>query len=112
VVDVVSELEARADPKTRDWWERYLEDAIPFRGVKMAGIREVARLAAPDAQAAPDPVGFALAQFESRYSEDKLVGVLLLAEHLLDRLDAAAVPPFLGEHRDLMSSEARRRAAG
>ena len=92
MVDIVAELEARADERTRDWWSRYLKGALPFRGVKMAGIREVARLVAPDALASGDPVGFALAQFEREFSEDKLVGVLLLAEHLMDRLDAGVVP--------------------
>ena len=69
-----------------------MKGALPFRGVKMAGIREVARAAWPEAEALEDPVGFAIAQLESRHSEDKLVGVLLLAEHLIDRLGAADVP--------------------
>ena len=91
-MDIERELEARADPATRDWWERYLKGAVPFRGVKMAGIREVTRLAWPSVAAMDDPVGFALARFEGEFSEDKLVGVLLLAEHLLAHLDAGAVP--------------------
>lgn len=69
-----------------------MKGAIPFRGVKMAGIREVARELWPEVEAADDPVGFALDQFAGEFSEDKLVGVLLLAEHLLPRLSAAAVP--------------------
>lgn len=92
MVDIERELYARADPATRDWWERYLKGALPFRGVKMAGIREVARLVWPSVAEMDDPVGFALAQFENEFSEDKIVGVLLLAEHLLDRLDAGTVP--------------------
>lgn len=91
-MDIAKELDLRADPATREWWERYLKGALPFRGVKMAGIREVARLVAPEALSRPDPVGFALAQFKGRFSEDKIVGVLLLAEHLMYRLDAGAVP--------------------
>ena len=33
------QLDLRADPKTKAWWEGYLKHVIPFRGVKMADIR-------------------------------------------------------------------------
>ena len=38
------QLDQRADPKTKAWWEGYLKHVIPFRGVKMAGIRAARRL--------------------------------------------------------------------
>jgi hypothetical protein len=32
------QLQSRADPATKSWWENYLKGAIPFRAVKMADI--------------------------------------------------------------------------
>ena len=85
---VAARLEAAADERTRDWWERYLRGAIPFRGVKMADIRAIVHdVWPPDA-----PVDLALAQFEQPFSEDKIAGVLALAEINMPRLSAADVP--------------------
>ncbi|MYC08278.1 MAG: DNA alkylation repair protein [Chloroflexi bacterium] len=81
-------LNDASDTKTKDWWERYLKHVIPFRGVKMAGIRRAlhdwleaeaitVRLT-PAAQ-----VGVALELLRQDHAEDKLAGILMLQEALI-----------------------------
>lgn len=91
LADLDAGLAARADPKTRDWWTRYLRGEARFRGVRMPAIRQVVDdlwqrhdLAAAETAALLD---LAWACTERPDSEDKLAGVLLVAEHLLERLD-------------------------
>jgi 3-methyladenine DNA glycosylase AlkD len=81
-------LAAQAQPKTKEWWEKYLKHGIPFRGVKMAGIR--AQLHAwVDSEAlqseltAEEQKSLALALIRQTYAEDKLAGILYLQEALL-----------------------------
>ena len=99
-------LAAAADPAKRAWWERYLKGAVPFRGVAMSGIRKIAHevwaekgLDELDRDAQID---LALDQFARKHSEDKLVGVLVLAERLLPELKTNDVErlaqPFQAGH--------------
>jgi len=41
---LIPQLQARLDqiasPQTRDWWQRYMRQVIPFRGVGIPQIRE------------------------------------------------------------------------
>lgn len=89
-------LDAAADDGTRAWWERYLKGAARFRGVKMADTRRAVRrlVAAHDLADADADTWFALsaACFAQPWSEDKLAGVLLLAEHGLATLRVDHVP--------------------
>jgi 3-methyladenine DNA glycosylase AlkD len=90
-------LDRKADPQRKAWWESYLKDAIPFRGVRMADIRSSLQgwlkdeavqtksgeagqinLLPPDAQ---KDLAFSLLQ--ERYAEDKIGGILYLGELLL-----------------------------
>ena len=89
-------LAAASDPATREWWERYLKGALPFRGTKMADIRSVVhgvwdekRLGEIDADTQID---LALSFLAKRYSEDKIAGVLVLAERLIDDLRTSDAP--------------------
>ena len=96
VVHALAErLAAAADERTRAWWERYLTGAVPFRGVPMAGIRAAVRGVWAE-QVADVPVGeqleVAFGLFAEPYCEDKLAGVLALAELLLDDLSLDDVP--------------------
>ena len=75
------ELARRADAKTKDWWERYMRGAIPFRGVPMAKIREVILAWARDRDRG-EIRRVALALLRQTYSEDKIAGILLFAEVL------------------------------
>lgn len=95
------ELERRADPATKEWWERYLKGEAAFRGVKMAAVRSVVASlwVEADLEASPveDVLDLAHECMRQKQSEDKLAGVLLLAEHALDKLrlqhcDALAQP--------------------
>ena len=80
-------LDAAANAKTKDWWERYLKHVIPFRGAKMADIRRALHgWLDADAIAAVPPqaqVDIALELLRQRHAEDKLAGILLLQETLI-----------------------------
>ena len=80
-----------------------------FRGVKMADTRSVTAGLVDEFELAGAPVAtlFAVARecFTSEYSEDKLGGILLLAEHALhdtrlDHVDALAGPLASGDLAD------------
>ena len=96
IEEIAAALEVEADGSTRDWWERYLKGAAEFRGVKMATTRRIVNEAverhdlAPRSDAA-DLVELALGLMGEHYSEDKLAGVLVLAEHALPVLDASVI---------------------
>ncbi len=81
-------LESRANPKTKAWWESYLRQAIPFRGVKMADIRTALHAWLEDEAIqtelpAENRKDLALSLIRETYAEDKLAGILLLQEVLL-----------------------------
>ena len=84
-------LDAHADPARREWWVRYMKGTASFRGVTMGEVRqEVRAVWASDIAAWPvdEAKALALALLHERETEDKLAGVLLLAEHLLGELSA------------------------
>ena len=93
---IAAELAAAADEKARQWWERYLKGAVPFRGVPMATTRRIVhatwQTAGIDRLAPQVQIELALAQFAEPYCEDKLAGVLALSERLLGHLTAEHVP--------------------
>ena len=81
-------LDAAANPKTKDWWERYLKRVIPFRGAKMADIRralhdwlEAEAITARLTLGAQ--VDIALELLRQDHAEDKLAGTLMLQETLI-----------------------------
>lgn len=82
-----NQLEERADPKAKAWWEGYVKDSAPFLGVKMGDIRtslhhwhqeQIAGNLDPGQQ-----LDLALRLFEGQYTEEKLAGTLFLQEILL-----------------------------
>ncbi len=88
--DVSVGLERQSNPDTKQWWERYMKGEARFRGVKMADTRRVvtdlvARHNLNDADA-EDYLATALRCISQPWTEDKLAGVLLLAEHGLPTL--------------------------
>ncbi len=91
-------LAAAADDATRRHWERYLKGAATFRGVPMAGVRKVVRRLWHDhglgERATDELLALTHTWFARKDSEDKLAAVLLIAEHLVDRLE-------LSHHHDL-----------
>lgn len=81
-------LAARATPKTKNWWEKYLKQAIPFRGVKMADIRSalhdwLVTEAIGERLTTEEQVTLALSLVRQEYADDKLAGILYLQEALL-----------------------------
>ena len=106
---LVAALEARADSATRDHWTRYLKGQAQFRGVPMAGVRRAVRSAWSDHElserSTDDVLGLALEWLAQPMTEDKLAGVLLVAEHLAPRLEdhharALAAPLAAGHLAD------------
>ena len=79
--EIQRELARRADAKTKQWWEKYLRGAIPFRGVPMAAIREVITKWAKGRDR--DEIrATALELLRQEHAEDKIAGILLFAEIL------------------------------
>jgi 3-methyladenine DNA glycosylase AlkD len=100
-----SSLEAASDQAVRDHWDAYLRGAARFRGVPMAGIRRAVRAMLRQGLEEMDhaaTLSVALDWIAQPWSEDKLAGVLLIAEHLaptLDDADASALAhPFEQGH--------------
>jgi 3-methyladenine DNA glycosylase AlkD len=98
---LVTRLTAQADPATQAHWTSYLKGRARFRGVPMAAIRQTVRSVWSDlalsGYATDDLVELAMGWFAAETSEDKLAGILLLAEQLAPRLeqrhaDALAAP--------------------
>ena len=86
--DLQGRLDLHASPKTKAWWEAYLKNAIPFRGVKMGDVRRALHAWYADrsigsALSLGDQKDLALALFREDYAEDKLAGTLFLQEILL-----------------------------
>ena len=90
---IAKQLDASADTKTKQWWESYMKGALPFRGVPMATIRRTVHSVwgskGLGELPVEDRIEIALAQFKSRYSEDKVAGILMLAERILDDLETS-----------------------
>jgi 3-methyladenine DNA glycosylase AlkD len=89
-----SSLEAASDDAVRDHWEAYLRGTARFRGVPMAGIRRAVRATLRQGLAEMShaaKLSVALDWLAQPWSEDKLAGVLLIAEHLAPALGDADV---------------------
>jgi 3-methyladenine DNA glycosylase AlkD len=81
-------LERLADPGTKAWWERYLKGVIPFRGVKMADIRQtlhswLAEEEVTEGCSLEEQKALALALMQEPHTEDKLAGMLFFQEVLI-----------------------------
>jgi 3-methyladenine DNA glycosylase AlkD len=82
------ELDEKSDTQTKAWWEAYMKGAIPFRGVKMAGIRAALHGWLQWAGVRPglpeeEQKDLAFALIRETYSEDKIAGILFFQEALL-----------------------------
>lgn len=90
-------LAARAVASKKTWWENYVKAGHPFLGVAMGEVRKVV---AEAWGARGDKLGVeggkALAQelLRCEYTEDKLAGMLLLAEHLKSSVGPDDLPTF------------------
>lgn len=82
------QLQEKAEPKTKDWWEAYMKHVIPFRGVKMPVIRAELHQWYADERIESklnieEQKDLALTLFRQKYAEDKLAGILFMQEILL-----------------------------
>jgi len=84
---LLEHLQTLADPQVKSWWENYIQQHAPFRGVKMAQIRlELHQWYADNIQGNIDDseqIELALSLIREKYSEDKLAGILFLQEILI-----------------------------
>jgi hypothetical protein len=74
------QLDRKAIPKTKAWWEGYLKHAISFRGVKMADIRASLRASShregiQGSWSVERQTGLAIELIQRRNAEDSLAGV-------------------------------------
>jgi 3-methyladenine DNA glycosylase AlkD len=77
-------LDELADPAVKRWSEQYLKGVIPYRGVKMGGVRDAVNRFISTLP--PDPSlirSIAFDLLEGQFAEDKLAGILILREHLI-----------------------------
>lgn len=83
-------LAAAADERSRQWWEKYLKGAIPFRGVGIPRNRELLadwrRRHGIDDWAAAAQFELALDLLREPIAEDKLAGILSIQLHLVDAI--------------------------
>ncbi|HEX2128230.1 MAG TPA: DNA alkylation repair protein [Solirubrobacterales bacterium] len=95
VAEIQDHLADRASPEKRAWWENYVKGAS-FRGTPMGEIRRVVSAYVKGHEDLGDRELKALAYelIAQPLSEDKLAGILLLSEHLMDALDARDLPSF------------------
>ena len=86
VSTIQQQLQAEADPRTRQWWEGYLKGAIGFRGIKMADIRRVVHSWHRDGGTTWRPKqlrDLAIELIRQELTEDKLAGILVIQEILI-----------------------------
>jgi 3-methyladenine DNA glycosylase AlkD len=85
---LLARLDQAANPKTKDWWDRYLRGAIKFRGVKMGDVRTAVHAWVKtegwgERLSPREQIDLALSLFHGPYAEDKIAGTLYLQEILL-----------------------------
>jgi 3-methyladenine DNA glycosylase AlkD len=91
---LASSLEAVSDEAVCDHWNAYLRGTARFRGVPMAGIRRAVQATLRQGLAELDhaaKLSVAIDWLAQPWSEDKLAGILLIAEHLERTLEDADV---------------------
>ncbi len=95
IEELQQELERRADPDKKAWWENYVKGAS-FRGVAMGDVRAVVRAWLADRPELSGRAAKALALelIRQPLAEDKLAGILILSEHLIGELGVKDLPAF------------------
>ena len=82
-------LDEVSTPKTRQWWEKYMRQVIPFRGAGIPEIRQVLaqwrKESGIDTWPPNQQLEMALELFTEPVAEDKLAGILFLQEYLYDQ---------------------------
>lgn len=90
-------LDQQATQKSKKWWEAYMKNVIPFRGVGIPAIRSQLKKFYKEKQlntwTIEEQFNLALTFFEGKYSEDKLTGILFIQLYLLDKMDYMITVP-------------------
>ena len=102
IEELQAELERRADPKKKAWWENYVKGAA-FRGTPMGEIRSAVGgwLGSHPELSTTRIKQLADELIRQPLAEDKLAGVLILSEHVIDDLGIEDLPAF----RTLLAEE-------
>ncbi len=83
-------LEAEAIEETKQWWEKYMKNVIPFRGVGIPRNRELLaewrKQNGIDNWSLEDQLELALTFFKEPIAEDKLAGILFIQNYLYNKL--------------------------
>ncbi len=82
-----SSLDKKSDKNLKNWWENYVKNGAPFRGVKMGVIRSLFhkyhKQNIENNMDNNEQIQLALALIREDYAEEKLVGILFLDEILI-----------------------------
>jgi len=82
-------LEIQSDPKVKSWWENYVKNSAPFRGVKMAAIRKCLHKwhgeYIENVLDLEQQLDLALELIRMKYAEDKLAGTIFIQEILIPK---------------------------
>lgn len=99
-------LEAEATEKTKQWWEKYMKNVIPFRGVGIPKNRELLaewrKQNGIDKWSLEDQLELALAFFKEPIAEDKLAGILFIQNYLYNKLPWEVL---LGKYTEIYEQE-------
>lgn len=99
-------LAKAAEDKKKQWWERYMKNVIPFRGVGIPDNRKLLAALIEENGIAEWPqeeqLELALAFFKEPFAEDKLAGILYLQEYLCRQLPWE---PTLEKFEDLFNEQ-------
>jgi len=78
-----------SDPKVKSWWENYVKDSAPFRGVKMPVIRKcLHKWHTEYIEGVLDleqQLDLSLELIKEKYTEDKLTGTIFIQEILIPK---------------------------
>lgn len=101
---IQASLEAAAEPSFRAWSEAYLKHVIAYRGVRVPHIRQAVKLTLSQTEPALNSSALCELAHEllsQHHSEDKMAGILVLAEHCpVDVLRTPATLARLAAHFD------------
>jgi 3-methyladenine DNA glycosylase AlkD len=87
ILNLQQQLAQAGDPQIKAWWEAYLKQSLPFRGLKLPQVRLVVHAWAKTehfaSQTTTQQLTAALSLIREPWGEDKLAGILLLQEVLI-----------------------------
>lgn len=85
------QLQNQSDPKLKSWWENYVKHDTVFRGVNMQTIRKTLDIWYTKNNinnlSNKDQLNLVELFFKSKYSEDKIAGIIFTQKHLIDKVE-------------------------